>query len=365
MATGRTPRQFVPVGAALATAVLGVTGCGHTGRAGAVVTSAAAAHRARPTTVTIAAVGDTDLGTTGDLAPSPATYLDGVRSVLRAEIGFFNLEGTLGTGSSSKCAPSEADCYAFQGPPSDADVYRADGFTVANSANNHSHDYGALGVEQTSAALHSAGIVQAGLPGQIGVVRVGSVKVAFVDFAPYTSTNDLLDQATARQLIRRAKRITPVVVVYMHAGAEGAGADHVTGQEEHYLGEDRGNPERFAHAAVDDGASAVIASGPHVLRGMQFYRGHLIAYSLGDFAGYENFATDGVLGLSGVLHLRLSPKGAFVRASWTSVRLDVAGRPSVDPAHSSAAFVNALSRADFGAAAAVISPTGTIEQPAS
>ena len=53
----------------------------------------------------------------------------------------------------------------------------------------------------------------------------------------------------------------------MHAGAEGSAADHVTGQEETYLGEDRGNPEAFAHMAIDAGASLVIASGPHVLRG--------------------------------------------------------------------------------------------------
>jgi hypothetical protein len=44
-----------------------------------------------------------------------------------------------------------------------------------------------------------------------------------------------------------------VVVVYMHGGAEGSGADHVTGREEHYLGEDRGNPEAFAHMAIDAG----------------------------------------------------------------------------------------------------------------
>jgi Putative enzyme of poly-gamma-glutamate biosynthesis (capsule formation) len=48
----------------------------------------------------------------------------------------------------------------------------------------------------------------------------------------------------------------------------------VTGREEIYLGEDRGNPEAFAHMAIDAGASLVIASGPHVLRGMQFYHGH-------------------------------------------------------------------------------------------
>ena len=96
------------------------------------------------------------------------------------------------------------------------------------------------------------------------------------------------------------------MVVYMHAGAEGSAADHVTGREEYYLGEDRGNPEAFAHMAIDAGASLVIASGPHVLRGMQFYQGHLIAYSLGNFASYGNFATSGDLGMSVILHVTLS-----------------------------------------------------------
>ena len=96
-----------------------------------------------------------------------------------------------------------------------------------------------------------------------------------------------------------------MVVVYMHAGRGGPGADNVTGQEEYYLGEDRGNAEAFAHMAIDAGASLVIASGPHVLRGMQFYKGHLIAYSLGNFAGYGDFATAGDLDMSVILHVTL------------------------------------------------------------
>ena len=118
-----------------------------------------------------------------------------------------------------------------------------------------------------------------------------------------------------------------MVIVYMHAGAEGFGADHVTGREEHYLGEDRGNPEAFAHMAIDAGASLVIASGPHVLRGMQFYRGHLIAYSLGNFAGYGNFATAGDLDLSVILHVTLSASGRFEGARIDPIRFTATGRP--------------------------------------
>jgi hypothetical protein len=85
------------------------------------------------------------------------------------------------------------------------------------------------------------------------VVRARGIKVAFVAFASYPYDASLLDLPAARTLIKRARREARVVVVYMHAGAEGSAADHVTGREEHYLGEDRGNPEAFAHMAIDAG----------------------------------------------------------------------------------------------------------------
>ena len=114
------------------------------------------------------------------------------------------------------------------------------------------------------------------------------------------------------------------MIVYMHAGAEGSQADHVTGQEEYYVGEDRGNPEAFAHAAINDGANMVIASGPHVLRGMEFYKGDLIDYSMGNFAGFGNFATGGDLSLSGILRVTLDGHGQFcepvlhIASRWTA-----------------------------------------------
>ncbi len=311
-------------------------------------------------TVTLTAVGDTELGNTPRLPPDPATYFAPVEGVLAAPIVFGNLEGTMTTATTSKCARIPLECYAFRVPPSYAEIYRRAGFTVLNSANNHSDDYGPLGVAQTSAALRSAGIVQAGLPGQIGLVREGPLRVAFVDFAPYSVTNDMLDPAAATALIARARREANVVVVYMHAGAEGTTADHVTRSTEYFFGENRGNPYAFAHQAIDAGADLVIASGPHVLRGMQWYRGHLIDYSLGNFANYEDFATFSTLALSGILRVTLNAAGAFVAGHFTSLRLAATGQAFVDPTHDAANFVNQLSREDFGASAAVILPSGAI-----
>jgi hypothetical protein len=314
--------------------------------------------------ITISAVGDTMLGNTPVLPPDPMTYLQPVEGALRAPIVFGNLEGTLTSATTSKCGAGSTDCFAFQNPPTFAPILKAAGFTVVNSANNHSHDFGAQGVADTTAALQGAGIVQAGLPGQIGLVTEGTTKVAFVDFAPYTDTNNLLDLPGARVLIQQAKSEAKVVVIYMHAGAEGSDADHVTGQEESYVGEDRGNPEAFAYAAIDDGADLVIASGPHVLRGMQEYNGHLIDYSLGNFAGYQTFATGGDLGLSGILTVTLDSNGSLSSGRFTSLILSSVGEPAVDPSNAAAQFVNQLSSADFGSTAVSIGPLGQLSIPA-
>jgi hypothetical protein len=105
---------------------------------------------------------------------------------------------------------------------------------------NHSYDFGPEGLEQTIAALHNAGVAQDGLPGEITVVKAGGERI----------TASLLDIPAAQALIRKATNEAKIVVVAIRAGAEGPEAQRVTGQEETYLGEDRGNPEEFARMAV-------------------------------------------------------------------------------------------------------------------
>jgi hypothetical protein len=94
---------------------------------------------------------------------------------------------------------------------------------------------------------------------------------------------------------------------------------------------------------------------------MQFYRGRLIAYSLGNFAGYGNFATGGDLGMSEILHVTLSATGRFEAARSYPIRFAGAGRPV--PGGGAIAFTARLSAADFGSSAARISPSGVIKAP--
>jgi hypothetical protein len=194
-------------------------------------------------------------------------------------------------------------------------------------------------------------------------VDTGETTVAFVGFAPYTNTCNLLDYDAARALIHRADEDADLVVVYMHAGAEGGDKTHVTGREEYAYGEDRGNPKKFAHMAVANGADLVLASGPHVLRGMEVFHHRLIAYSLANFASWHNFGTDGIVGLSGILQVRIGPGGWFGKGHLVSTRLNDDGRPHHDWSRASVHLVRDLSNEDFGEHAPRIDDDGTITPP--
>ena len=307
-------------------------------------------------------VGDTILGHTPKLPAHPYDWLSPVVPQIRrgVDLGFANLEGTLTNYSTAKCSGGDT-CYTFRNPPSYGRVFARAGYDVLNLANNHSHDFGITGLHDTETAIRDAGMRYTGLPGQITYLTTNGVRVAYVGFAPYSETNNMLDLTAAAKLIRQANANAAIVVVYMHAGAEGADADHVTGQEEHYVGEDRGNPKRFAHMAIDNGASIVVASGPHVMRGLEFYRHRLIAYSLGNFASFHNFDTRGTLSHSAVLRVTLTKAGRFATARLVSVTLGTDGHATVGG--SSVSFVRTLSNEDFGSAAARLSSSGTITQP--
>lgn len=312
-------------------------------------------------TVTIAAVGDTMLGSTPTLPASPETYFDQVEDQLSGDVVFGNLEGTLTEVSESpKCGEGSTECFAFRAPPTFADSLHTAGFTVMNDANNHSYDFGEAGEEETVSALRRAGIAQDGLPGEITVVRANGLRVAFLGFAPYSNTASLTDLPAAAALVEKASRRADVVVCAIHAGAEGTEAQHLTGQEETYLGEDRGNPEEFAHMAIDAGADLILGSGPHVLRGMEIYRHRLIAYSLGNFSGFHNFTTEGALGQSVILHTTLGPAGEFRAGRLTSVRLIEAGQPAPDPSGAGAKLIASLSREDLGSGAVRVGSGGRL-----
>ena len=311
---------------------------------------AAAAQRApQPHPITIAWGGDVTLGSSYGNPPGGGwPQLEPVASILRkAGLAAVNYEGTFGSGGASKCARITADCYAFQAPPGNARALRKAGVDIVNSANNHANDFGPAGLAQTRAALRGASVQATGAPGEITVLRRGGNKVAFVGFTTYPWAAPMNDDAEVRALVARAGRLANIVVVFFHAGAEGADKAHLPYGPETAFGENRGDSRHFAHTAVNAGADLVLGSGPHVLRGLELWRGRLIAYSLGNLAGFHNFSAAGLSGLSAVLTVALSPSGRFFAARISSLTLDGSDRPRRDPQGRAANLLRTLTRTDF------------------
>jgi hypothetical protein len=317
----------------------------------------------RAATVSIDWVGDMTFGTLNEW-PQDGTgsLIAGMRPYLHNDLTVGNLESALGDLPMSKCAPHESDCYQFEAPDYTARDLKSDGFAAVNVANNHTLDADLAGETSTDAALRRAGLAWAGRPGQITYLTRNGIKIALLGFAPWSYDANALDIPAAEALVRQARRHAQVVIVMEHLGGEGDGYRHVRPGEEYYLGQDRGNSIAFTHGVIDAGADLVMGSGPHVLRGFQWYRGHLIAYSLGNFCGYNTVGLDPYTSVSAILHVTVNARGQFVTGSITSLQLASPGIPQVDHGGTAIRYINSLSQADFGGNGAVrISAAGKIE----
>ena len=280
-----------------------------------------------------------------------------------ADLTTGNLEGTLSTGGPRSAGGiGGGTCFAFQAPPVMAVQLRGLGFDLVNQANNHSMDYGESGREQTLAALRRAGVAHTGLPGEITSVGRDGIRVAFLGFAPYGYDSNLLD-IPARAGAWSGRPIgTPRSSSCSSTPAPRAPTRiHTPYGASSSSARTAATPRAFAHAVIDAGASLVLGSGPHVIRGVERYHGRLIAYSLGNFVGYHT------LGGGGVLTQRHPPRdgaapGGCWRARWISVRL-VGGLPHLDRAGTAARLMARLSREDFPASRLRFGPAGTLRLP--
>jgi poly-gamma-glutamate capsule biosynthesis protein CapA/YwtB (metallophosphatase superfamily) len=319
--------------------------------------------------ITLSATGDIIMGSAPNRLPANGGdgFFDSVRAGLKSDLVMGNLEQPLtnDTGTSKCGSPPRSNCYAFRSPPAYANHLKEAGFELLNTANNHSKDFGTAGYQNTVSALEKVGLKHTGAEDEITVVDVKGVKVAVLGFSPYAGANNLNDLDHTREVIQQAKQKADLVVVQAHLGAEGSNKGHVKPGNEIFFGENRGDPIKFTHTAIDAGADVVIAHGPHVLRGMQFYKGKLIAYSLGNFAGGgKTLSSNGVLKYAGILHVSLTKDGKWAGGTFLSTYLSATGVPTRDAANEHGRdLVRQLSAADFGDTAAKIGKDGSISPP--
>ena len=287
-------------------------------------------------TLRIRAVGDVMLGTTvpeGFLPPEDGQHsLDDVADWLKdADLTFANLEGPLcDSGETTKCKKT-GSCYAFRCPTHYVKYLVDVGLDLASTANNHAGDFGDGCRRETEKTLDTAGITWSGAKGSIGIRSLpDGRKLALVGFHTSASVNDVNDLDAARAIVKQAKAAADLVVVSFHGGGEGTKANRVIKGPEKYLGENRGDLPAFTHAVIDAGADLVLGHGPHVLRGLELYKGHLIAYSLGNFATYGRFNLSGPLKIGAVLEVELSKDGKFVRGKLLPTEQEGQGIPHKD-----------------------------------
>lgn len=235
-----------------------------------------------PVTITLSFAGDCTLGMDDYLGyedsfnqaydrEGPAFFLEKVKPIFAADdLTVVNFEGPL-TESTEK----EDKSFAFKGHAEYASVLTEGAVEAANLANNHSHDYGDEGFDDTKTALDQAGITHFGYE-DVAIVEVGGVKVGLTgQFTVYENPQHLEDLRNNIQTLK--DRGAEVIVACFHWGMEN---------------DDTPDPDQveLAHAAIDAGAHLVIGHHPHVLQGVEVYQGRYIVYSVGNFCFGGNYS---------------------------------------------------------------------------
>ena len=318
-----------------------------------------------PATVSIKAVGDMIPGTNFPYNKLPAKkelLLESVKPYLKgADILFGNFESTMTDYPYSSKAGGGRMLFAFRTPPSYAKIFKDVGFDILSIANNHSYDFNEQGFKDTIKNIDSNGMKAVGKKDQIVYQNVKGVNFAFIGFSNYGEVhNSLLELKAGAEVVKKAKQNADIVVISVHAGAEGTGALNVRNKNEFFYGENRGNMVLFSRTMIDAGADLILGHGPHVPRAMELYKGKLVAYSLGNFLGYRTLSTAGALGQSLILDVKMTPQGDFVSGKIIPVQLDGRGVPAVDNKFRTVGLIGRLTKSDFPNSGLTIDDKGQI-----
>lgn len=325
-----------------------------------------------PFPIRFAFTGDINLGTrtlSDGLPPDSGRGLFAqVASLLSGDLVVGNFEGVLAdSGTSDKCPVKSSHCYAFATPTWLAARLHDAGFTHLNLANNHANDYGLDWRHHTEEALRGLDLTPYGPLDEIAITPVQhddrTTLVGIIGFTTYPHAYDLLDLGHSVAVIDSVRPLVDVLVVTFHGGKEGPTAIRTPDGPEFLGKEPRGSLRRWARAVLDAGADAVVGHGPHVLRGVEFYKGKPIFYSLGNFLNYRGFSLDGPAGVTTVLQLELDGDGRFRSARMPALRQIPRVGPVPDSTRAATRLLQRITRLDFPKTGALIDADGTISAP--
>jgi poly-gamma-glutamate capsule biosynthesis protein CapA/YwtB (metallophosphatase superfamily) len=318
---------------------------------------------------TIVGVGDimpgTDYPSGKYLPPGDVCHhlMESVIPFLRdADITFGNLEGSFaGSAAQAKICHDTLNCYVFRIPERFVSCLVEAGFDMMSLANNHSGDFGQEGRDNTRKVLDDAGIAYAGLiECPFTVIVRDSIRFGLCAFAPNPGTCSITDIKSAAEIVKELEKKCDVVIVSFHGGAEGRDFQHVPGNMETYLGQNRGNVYEFSHAMIDAGGDILFGHGPHVSRAIEIYKERLICYSLGNFCTYGRFNLQGPNGIAPLMKVDIDRNGKFLQGEIIPIKQAGRGITEPDPEKQAIRKIRELTRADFPEAPVEITDEGGI-----
>lgn len=195
---------------------------------------------------------------------NPDYFLKKVQSVFAEDdLTLVNFEGTLSDGGTRANKK-----WAFRGKPGYVKILQKGSVEAVSFSNNHTRDYGEKSHTDTMNILKQGGIAFATETKtalkKVNGIRVGLVAVSSIE----PSGNPESQLRTAMKNIRKKK--PEVIIVSMHSGIE-------------YTQDIQPVQKRLSRIAIDMGADLVLGHHPHVIQGIDKYKGSYIVYSLGNF----------------------------------------------------------------------------------
>ncbi len=201
-------------------------------------------------------------------------FFKNVKSIFASDdLTIVNMEGTL-----TESEKRQDKKFAFKGIPEYAQILVEGDIEAANLANNHSKDYGAQSYTDTITNLENAGVATFGYDRTV-VMDVKGVKVGLIGIYELALGLGCQDQLLENLNIVKEQG-AQIIIVSFHWGIE----------REYYP---NSRQKTLAHLAIDNGADLVVGHHPHVLQGIEEYKGKNIVYSLGNFCfGGNNNPSD-------------------------------------------------------------------------
>lgn len=200
-----------------------------------------------------------------------------VKSIfIEDDLTLINFEGTLTT--EGRNPDKRNNSFLFRADPSYVSMLSDNGVESVSLENNHVLDMGVAGLSETKKTLVDAGISFA-CEDQPAIIEIKGVRIGSLAYQTFGGRHDEIIELLPRAIDSLRDRGCDIVIVSYHWG-----------DEKDYKPND--NQIRLGRATIDAGADLVIGHHSHRINPIEYYKGHYICYSLGNFSFAGNNKPD-------------------------------------------------------------------------